>query len=57
MSVSYQQAQMQRYRITLELNVMSDFDAHQIDWKKLFKLEPAERVTAYVEDLDCPSKW
>jgi hypothetical protein len=57
MSVAFHQAQKQRYRITLDLTVMNDFDAHQIDWEKLFKLEPSEKVSAYVEDLDCPSKW
>jgi hypothetical protein len=57
MSVAYHQAQKQRYRITLEMNVLADFDPHQIDWEKLFKLEPSERCEAYVEDLDCPSKW
>ena len=57
MSVAYHQAQKQRYRITLEMSVLADFDPHQIDWEKLFKLEPSERVEAYVEDLDCPSKW
>ena len=57
MSVAFQQAQKQRYRITQDLTVMNDFDAHQIDWEKLFKLEPSEKVSAYVEDLDCPSKW
>ena len=39
------------------MSVLSDFDPHQIDWEKLFKLEPTECVEAYVEDLDCPSKW
>ena len=57
MSVVYQQAQKQRYRITLELDVLGDFDPHQLDWEKLFKLEPAERVSAYVEDLSCPDRW
>ena len=57
MSVAYSQAQKQRYRITLEMTVLGDFDPHQIDWEKLFKLEPSERCEAYVEDLDCPSKW
>ena len=57
MSVAYQQAQKQRYRITLELDVFSDFDPHQVDWEKLFKLEPAENVSAYVEDLSCPDRW
>jgi hypothetical protein len=57
MSVAYQQAQKQRYRITLELETFEDFDPHQLDWDKLFKLEPAESVNAYVEDLNCPLSW
>jgi hypothetical protein len=52
MSVVYQQAQKQRYRITLDLQVLGDFDPHQLDWEKLFQLEPAERVEAYVEDFN-----
>ena len=57
MSVAYQQAQKQRYRITLDLSVFGDFDPHQIDWEKLFKLEPAEKCEAYVEDLNAPDRW
>ena len=57
MSVAYQQAQKQRYRITLELETFEDFDPHQLDWDKLFNLEPAESVNAYVEDLNCPLSW
>jgi hypothetical protein len=57
MSVSYLQAQKQRYRITLDLSVLPDFNPHQIDWNKLFELEPAEKVDAYVEDLSCPDRW
>jgi hypothetical protein len=57
MSVAYQQAQKQRYRITLDISAFPDFDPHQIDWEKLFKLEPAERCDAYVEDLNCPDRW
>lgn len=57
MSVAYRQAQKQRYRITLELDVLHDFDPHQLDWEKLFELEPAEKVTAYVEDLSTPDFW
>jgi len=48
---SYLSAQKQRYRITLELDVMSDFNPHQLDWNKLFHLEPNESVESYVEDL------
>ena len=57
MSVAYTQAQKQRYRITLDLSVFGDFDPHQIDWEKLFKLEPAEKCEAYVEDLNAPDRW
>jgi hypothetical protein len=42
---------------TLELDVLSDFDPHQLDWEKLFKLEPAEHCDAYVEDLSRPDRW
>jgi len=34
------------------MEVMSDFDPRQIDFDKLFKLEPNEKVEAYVEDFD-----
>ena len=57
MSVAFQSAQKVRYRVTLDIQAFPEIDPHQIDWEKLFKLEPAENVSAYVEDLDCPSKW
>jgi len=57
MSVAYYQAQKQRYRVTLELEVLSDFDPHNLDWEKVFHLEPAEKVLAYVEDLSTPDRW
>ena len=57
MSVAYQQAQKQRYRITLDLTVMGDFDPHQIDWDSLFDLEGSEKSDAYVEDLSNPVRW
>ena len=57
MSVAYNQAQKVRYRITLDIQAFPDFDPHQIDWEKLFKLEPAERCEAYVEDLSTPDRW
>jgi len=52
MSVSYLQAQKKNVRVTLELSVYSDFDARQIDWRKLFQLDGDESVEVYVEDLD-----
>ena len=57
MPSSYLLAQKNKYRITLELDVLGDFDPHQIDWEKLFKLEPAEKCEAYVEDLSTPDRW
>ncbi|ADO97430.1 hypothetical protein SSM2_088 [Synechococcus phage S-SM2] len=58
MSVIYSQAQKQRYRITLELETLEDFDPHQINWEDLFELEGSERVIdSYVEDLSVPVTW
>ena len=58
MSVIYTQAQKSRYRITLELETLEDFDPHQIDWESLFELEGSERVIdSYVEDLSVPNRW
>ena len=57
MSVAYRQAQKVCYRVTLDFEVFDDFDPHQMDWDKLFKLEPAEKVSAYVEDLSTPDRW
>ena len=58
MSVLYSQAQKQRYRITLDIEVMDDFDPHQINWEELFEMEGTERVIdSYVEDLSKPVRW
>ena len=50
--VSYQLAQKRRVRITLDLDVMSDFNPRDIDYSQLFKLEPNETVESYVEDFE-----
>ena len=57
MSVAISQAQKQRYRITLELDVLCDFDPHQISWEDIFDLGGDEQVEAYVEDLSTPVRW
>ena len=58
MSVAISQAQKQRYRITLDLEMMEDFDPHQISWEDLFELEGSERlIDSYVEDLSVPVSW
>ena len=51
MSIAYLQAQKKKVRVTLEFDVFEDFDARQINWEKMFDLEPAEKVSAYVEDF------
>jgi len=55
MSLAY--AQKQRVRITLELEVLEDFDAHQVDWEKVLDIQGNESVSAYVEDLSTPDRW
>ncbi len=50
--LAYQLAQKKRVRITLDLEVLGDFDARQIDYSKLFQLEPSETVEAYVEEAN-----
>jgi hypothetical protein len=57
MSVAYHQAQKVKYRVTLELEVFSDMNPHQIQWDKVLNLEPAEHCDAYVEDLSTPDRW
>ena len=58
MSVAISQAQKQRYRITLDIEVLEDFNPHNIDWETLFELEGNEQVIdSYVEDLSNPVRW
>ena len=57
MPTIYQQAQKQRYRITLDIEALGDFDPHNINWERLFQLEGSERCDAYVEDLSTPDTW
>ena len=39
MASVYEVARKQRYRVTLDMEVLGDFDPHQIDWNKLFELK------------------
>ena len=55
MSLTY--PQKTRYRITLELDVLDDFQPHNIDWEKVLDIQGSENVTAYVEDLNTPDRW
>jgi len=49
--------QKTRYRITLDLNVIDDFNPMDIDWEKLLGIEGGESVEAYVEDLSTPDYY
>lgn len=57
MPAIYHHAQKQRYRITLDIEALGDFDPHNINWDKLFQLEGSESCDAYVEDLSTPDRW
>lgn len=53
----YHAAQKLKYRVTLEIEALQDFDPHQIDWNKVLDLQGNESVESYIEDLSCPDRW
>ena len=57
MSVSYFESTKTKYRITLELDVESDFNPRDINWDKVFDLSGNESVESYIEELDIPYAW
>ena len=57
MSVLYSQGLKSKYRITLELDVLDDFNPRQIEWEKLFELQDNETVESVIEDLQDPVSW
>lgn len=57
MSSAYLSAQKTKYRITLELEVLDDFNPHQINWEKALDLGGNESVESYIEDLSTPDRW
>ena len=46
-----------KYRITLELDVLDDFNPRQINWEKVFELQEDESVVSYIEELDNDVEW
>jgi len=50
MSVLYTPTKNKQVRVTLTLSVQSDFNARQIDWRKLFELDEDEQCQAYIEE-------
>tara|TARA_B100001996_G_scaffold333919_1_gene283753 strand:+ start:349 stop:522 length:174 start_codon:yes stop_codon:yes gene_type:complete len=57
MSVIYNQGQKSKYRITLELEVLDDFNPRDISWEKVFNLQDNESVESVIEDLSIPVSW
>ena len=52
MSVLYKYGQKSKYRITLELDVLDDFNTHDIAWDKVFNLDSNhESIKYYIEDM------
>ena len=54
MTVSNYYGQKSKYRITLELDVLDDFNPRQIDWRKVLKIEENEDLDCYIEDIASP---
>ena len=57
MAVSNIYAPKTKYRITLELDVLDDFNPQHIDWGKVLQLEDNETVESYIEDMSNPVSW
>ena len=57
MSVLYSQASKSKYRITLELETLSDFNPHDISWEKVFELQDNECCESVIEDMSNPVSW
>ena len=57
MPVLYSQATNSKYRITLEVDALSDFNPHQIDWRKVLDMQDNEEVESIIEDLSNPVSW
>tara|TARA_B100000902_G_C26568716_1_gene555494 strand:+ start:205 stop:378 length:174 start_codon:yes stop_codon:yes gene_type:complete len=57
MSVSYNHGIKTKYRITLELDVLDDFNPRQIDWRKVLDMQDNESVESIIEDMSNPVSW
>ena len=54
MTVSNYYGQKTKYRITLELDVLDDFNPREIDWRKVLDMQEIEDCQCYIEDVDSP---
>ena len=57
MPVSIYNRTQNKYRITLDLQVESDFNPRNINWDKVFDLGGNESVESYIEELELPVSW
>ena len=57
MAVSNYYGAKSKYRITLELDVLDDFNPKQINWGKVLDLQCNESVESYIEDMSNPVSW
>ena len=57
MPVSYYNPTLNKYRITLELDVLDDFNPRQINWDKVLDTGENEAVVSYTEELDISDDW
>ena len=57
MAVSNIYAPKTKYRITLELDVLDDFNPRQINWEKVLDIGADESVVSYTEELDICDDW
>ena len=57
MPISIYNSTQNKYRITLDLQVDSDFNPRNINWDKVFDLGGNESVDSYIEELDLPVSW
>ena len=54
MTVSNYYGQKSKYRITLELDVLDDFNPREIDRRKVLDMQEIEDCKCYIEDVDLP---
>ena len=57
MTVSNYYPTLNKYRITLELDVLDDFNPRQINWEKVLDIGADECVVSYTEELDIDPEW
>ena len=57
MPVTNYNSTLNKYRITLELDGLDDFNPRQINWEKVLDIGADESVISYTEELDNDVNW